>query len=82
MKPLVGMPGVGGSLGSCALCGEDFLYEILTNTNVETFEIESCHNTLVAHKKCLKEHNGKGLSDLPERSPLRIAFEKAARGGN
>lgn len=70
-----GMPGIGGSLGQCAICGETFLLEILTGSKITTFSIDDSQQKLCAHKKCLK-----GIGDnldvltLPEKSPLRQAY--------
>ncbi len=77
MKKPFGMPGIGGSLGMCALCGKDFLLEILMNTTVKTLDIEGCENQLFAHAKCAKEFEGKTLQDLPDASPLKQATLKA-----
>ena len=69
------MPGVDGSLGQCALCGDTFLKEILLGRNVTPFEIDGCDQTLYAHKECIKKYEGKDFPSLPESSPLRQAFE-------
>lgn len=74
----VGIPGIGGSLGECQICGENFLTEILTGTKVATFGISMAPNqTLYAHQKCLpllKE--GMPPEELPEKSPIRHAMLK------
>lgn len=49
MKPF-GMPGIGGSLGQCGLCGELFLKEILLGEKVIPFDIGD-DNQFYAHKK-------------------------------
>ncbi len=72
-----GMPGPGGSLGRCAVCGENFLLEILLNKVVKEIEVNGCDQRLFAHEKCVREFEGKQLIELPEKSPLRIAAEKA-----
>ena len=71
-----GMPGPGGSLGECALCGEPFLKEILFGENVKSFTVPGCSQNLFGHDKCLKEFQGKTMLDLPEKSALRQAYEK------
>lgn len=77
MKPPFGMPGIGGSLGQCALCGENFLMEILMGQKVYPFEIDGIDQTLYAHKACFNKYKGKTDPELPVGSPLRAAVEKA-----
>ena len=77
-----GCPGIDGSLGECAFCGECFLTEIVFGESVKCFNIEQTDQDLYAHDKCLKEleqmsKQGKTLLDLPEKSPLRKAAEKS-----
>ncbi len=77
MRPF-GMPGPGGSLGKCAVCGGNFLAEILLGQSVNSIELHGVDQTLYLHYKCaplLK--NGMDWKDLPPASPLRAAFEKA-----
>lgn len=78
-----GMPGPGGSLGQCALCGKPFLAEVLLGKRVKSFRIQN--NELFGHDDCLKRiqsiQRARGgridaLHDLPAESPLRLAFEK------
>ena len=73
------MPGPGGSIGMCALCGESFLAEILFGKKVQTVEIEGMDKDVCLHDKCLKtlKANGPDWHTLPE-GPLRRAYEKAA----
>lgn len=76
-----GRPGIGGSLGECALCGKNFLFEILTHGTTGTFIIEGCNQTLHAHLDCIKQWCGKAgepidPSKLPSGSPLRAAIER------
>ena len=72
-----GMPGPGGSLGKCALCGESFAAEVLMGKNVQTFKQAGSDTTFCAHDKCLEDSkNYKTFLDLPEASPLRQAYEK------
>lgn len=77
----VGCPGINGGLGECAVCGENFLKEVLLNKTVKSFNISQSDQNFYAHDDCLttikkmsKEH--KTLLDLPEKSPLRKAAEK------
>ena len=75
-----GMPGPGGSLGICALCGESFAAEVLMGSNVQTFKQAGSDTTFCAHDKCLEASKScKTLLDLPEASPLRQAYEKQQR---
>lgn len=71
-----GMPGPGGSLGECALCGEIFLSEILFGKTVKSFTVPGCRQDLYGHDKCLKEFQGKTMLDLPAKSALRKAYEE------
>lgn len=75
-----GMPGPGGSLGKCALCGEPFLSEILLGASVKSFRQAGSSTTFYGHDKCLEgAKKCKTLLDLPEASPLRQAYEKQER---
>lgn len=74
-----GCPGVGGSLGQCALCGNTFLLEILTGATVKELQSSGFEGTLYAHHECIKTFMpGDGIIDLktlPDKSPLRQAYE-------
>ena len=78
-RGIANMPGPGGSLGLCALCGETFMAEILLGKSVRTVEIVGMDKDVVLHDKCLKvlEKNGPDWHSLPE-GPLRRAYERAA----
>jgi hypothetical protein len=73
------MPGIGGSLGMCAVCGETFMLEILLGTNVHTISVKGFDKDMCVHNKCLDvlEKNGADWQTLPE-GPLRRAYAKAA----
>jgi hypothetical protein len=76
-----GIPGPGGSMGTCALCGENFLAQIITGARVKSFTVDQAPGTtFYGHDKCLEQFAKPGLqyTDLPEGSPLRQAFERAA----
>jgi ferredoxin len=75
MSTNFGMPGPGGSLGQCALCGKPFLKEILTGQTVKSFRIDSCDQTLYGHSDCIA-NCPKDILNLPEASPIRQAFER------
>lgn len=83
MSDHFGMPGPGGSLGKCALCGNVFLAEILLGKTVQSFTVDGCNQTLYGHKDCLTKYAGKKLDalELPEASPLRQAYERANEKG-
>lgn len=70
-----GMPGIGGSLGTCALCGQPFLTEILLGKKVPTFTMPGVKNKLFGHDGCLKKYDGKEATDLPAESPIRQLYE-------
>jgi len=72
-----GMPGPGGSLGECALCGKPFIAEILLGKRVKSFTTDGCNQTLYGHDDCMKKYEGVDLLDLPPESALRKAFEKS-----
>lgn len=77
-KGIANMPGPGGSLGMCALCGDTFLAEILMGQKVQTVEIVGMDKDVCLHEKCFKvlKDNGEDWRTLPE-GPLRRAYEKA-----
>ena len=87
-RGIANMPGVDGSLGMCALCGDGFMFEILMGKNVCTVSIEGMDKDVCLHQKCLAvlEKNGPDWRTLPD-GPLRKAYEKASNateptGGN
>jgi hypothetical protein len=77
-RAIANMPGPGGSLGMCALCGDGFMLEILMGRKVQTIEIEGMDKDVCIHDKCLAvlKKNGSDWHTLPE-GPLRRAYEKA-----
>lgn len=75
-----GMPGPGGSLGQCALCGNTFLQEILLHQKVKSFVLAGSEQMMFGHDQCLKDFEGKQYTDLPSESPLRQAYEKVKNG--
>jgi hypothetical protein len=72
------MPGPGGSLGKCALCGDDFLKEILLGESVATIMCSWFPNQLLPmHKECAdKVGDNTVATDLPP-GPLRTAWEES-----
>lgn len=78
MKPPFGMPGIGASLGQCALCGDSFVIECCLGKKVIPFTFEGCENTLYAHETCIAKVNGElDVLTLPDKSPLRKAYESS-----
>jgi len=78
-RGIANMPGPGGSLGLCALCGDTFMAEILLGKKVQTVEIEGMDKDVCLHAKCLTvlRKNGTDWHTLPD-GPLRRAYAKAA----
>ena len=78
-RGIANMPGPGGSLGMCALCGEGFMLEILMGKSVQTVEIEGMDKDVCLHGKCydVLKKNGSDWRTLPE-GPLRRAYETAS----
>lgn len=82
----IDMPGIGGSLGECAVCGGSFTTEILLGESIATGYITGLDATLPLHKKCcdkLEEisKTDKNWKRLPD-GPLRKEFEEAAQSAN
>jgi len=81
-----GMPGPGGSLGKCAVCGKPFLVEILMGQPVQSFKIKGIAEMLYAHQKCadllkkIMDSDAKDWRELPG-GPLRTAFEEQEKTG-
>ena len=78
-----GIPGPGDSLGQCSVCGESFIMECVLGKSVKSFCLNIVDNTMFAHDKCLKimekfdGRDGEWWKELPEKSPLRFALERA-----
>lgn len=75
-----GMPGVGGSLGKCAVCGETFVTKILLGQGVESFSVKGIPQRLYGHDTCMDKlreitSTGNDWRKLPP-GPLRKAFEE------
>lgn len=78
-RAISNMPGPGGSLGLCPLCGETFIMEICLGKTVQVVGVEGFNKDMCFHDKCLEvlRKNGPDWRTLPE-GPLRKAFEKSA----
>lgn len=77
----VSIPGIGGSLGECCVCGGTFLTEILLHQTVPMIEIEGLSRDVPVHTKCVDtlqgvKDQGGNWRLLPE-GPLRQEFAKA-----
>ena len=80
MSGLYGMPGIGGGLGQCAVCGKSFVKEVLLGRLVRTIEIDGIDGELCIHDACLNRLaliRGKDWELLPD-GPLREIYERAA----
>lgn len=69
------IPGIGGSLGECVVCGDNFLPEILLGQSIKMMSSESIEADLPVHFKCFDLVDAISKSDkdwhrLPE-GPLR-----------
>jgi hypothetical protein len=76
------IPGIGGSLGTCVVCGGTFLMELLLGRIVPTLQVKHCERDLPAHKRCIKTAIEINDTDgdwkrLPEGS-LRQAYARLA----
>lgn len=78
LAPTYSIPGPGGSLGKCALCGECFLQEILFGETVAMMECSLFPGkNLPFHHKCAKQlKDTKIATELPQ-GPLRTAWERS-----
>lgn len=77
-RGVANMPGPGGSLGMCAICGGTFLAEILLGKRVQMVEIVGMDKDVCVHDKCMTvlQTNGPNWRNLPE-GPLRRAYQEA-----
>jgi hypothetical protein len=79
-KMKVEIPGIGGNLGECVLCGKSFLTEILTGENVTMMHVQGFDRKLPFHNQCAEDVAKITDGDwkkLPS-GPLRQEFEEAA----
>lgn len=49
------IPGIGGSLGSCAVCGETFTKEILFGERIDSLCIKGINANLPVHRPCAQK---------------------------
>ena len=79
LEPTFAFPGIGGSLGKCALCGKCFAFELLTGQSIATLHLSQLKDNqrLPMHKECAdKAQAAKTWLELPE-GPLRTMFERS-----
>jgi hypothetical protein len=80
-KRVANMPGPGGSLGICAVCGNTFFKEILLGETVQIMGLENLDADFCVHADCkiklLPAMVSHDWHDIPE-GPLRTIFEKAS----
>lgn len=67
------IPGIGGSLGTCVICGKDFALEILLGRSVSSIKADHFDRDLPAHKICADE-----VIEL--KGPWKSVREKFPRG--
>ncbi len=77
-----GMPGIGGSLGQCVICGRTFVMELLTGDSVQRVGIDGIKGDVCLHEACmpdLERARDEGWETLPETGPLYRVFAEAAK---
>ena len=73
MMVAVGMPGIGGSLGQCQVCGEIFMLELVTGSKMTVGRINGMDQDIAVHNKCAKKLSGP-WEDLPE-GPIKEFYK-------
>lgn len=74
------MPGPGGSLGYCAICGDTFTVDILMGREVHLVSVVGIDGDVCSHQKCfpaLERAREEGWETLPN-GPLRSLFAEVA----
>lgn len=76
-----GIPGIGGSLGACAVCGDTFMREILLRESVPTIGMDGFDRDLPVHAKCrdaVMACNGpwKEVRDRFPEGPMKQCFDE------
>ena len=71
------VPGIGGSLGECIICGTSFAMEVMLGRFIHTISIDGfdCDVGMPVHDKCLtvlqeNQNDWHGLPDGPLRQEL------------
>jgi hypothetical protein len=76
-----GIPGIGGSLGACAVCGDTFLEAILLGKSVDCIRISGIDADLPVHTKCAKvimacQGPWEDIRDRFPKGPMYDCFEE------
>lgn len=76
-----GIPGVGGSLGMCAVYGETFLAEIMMGKSIDSIRLNSVDRDLPVHTKCAEiitalQGPWAEIRDRFPEGPIKQAFEE------
>jgi hypothetical protein len=77
-KPIRAMPGPGGSLGECGVCGKSFAFEILTGQHVRIVGHPDLQQDFPVHQSChvlLEQFNESHDWHMLPDGPLRKVFE-------
>jgi hypothetical protein len=75
------IPGIGGSLGMCAVCGESFLAEIMMGQSVDSLKLGGVDKDLPVHTKCAEkvialQGPWKEIRDKFPEGPIKKAFDE------
>ena len=76
MSMIAGMPGIGGSLGECQVCGKSFVGNILLGKGVMVGRVAGMNCDVAVHPDCAKLFCVKPWDELPD-GPIRRAFEES-----
>jgi hypothetical protein len=71
-----GMPGPGGSLGQCAVCGKSFAVETICGKSVQSFTVKGIDGVLFTHDACMETLKQCEGENWVNPGPLRKAFEE------
>ena len=73
---LQGMPGPGGSLGQCQICGKSFITEVAMGKKITVGRVPGIDCDLAVHETCIPLIVGKPWQEMPD-GPVKEAFERA-----
>jgi len=74
----VDIPGIGGSLGQCVVCGESFATEVIMGQSVDMMRVRGIDANLPIHRKCKEKLPTDGdWKKLPP-GPLREEFARVS----
>ena len=84
MSGHAGMPGVGGSLGTCVICGDSFALQVLTGQSVQSLSLGWIEQTCYGHDKCIsilqetiKTNPDDWAKQFPPESPIHKTYVEA-----